>query len=127
MATGKNQTKDFPNVVPQALVDASRAITALTIWDSAARTNIIGTLDITDSATVRLGQAVRLPANIITITVPTPTNGTAAAAVRAINGIIGTSLYVEAHYGTPGNDRLGNRLTELGMVNLLLAEWTVAP
>ena len=116
MATGTNGQRDFPNPVPQSLVDDSRTITDLSIYNDSglAAANLIGTLSITESATVKLGQAVQLPAGIITITVPTPTNGTALAAMEAVKGIIGTALYVIAHYQAPGTNRTLYRLTELG-------------
>ena len=126
MATSRNQVKDFPNVVPQALVTASRKVTHLTLWREAARTNFMGELDITDSAVVQLGQVVRLPAGIIIFTVPTPTNGSAYTALEGVKGMTGGGVYVDAHYGDPGTDHTENRLGELGQANIPGSEWTNA-
>ena len=124
MATASNKAKRFPTVVPQALVTANRRVTHLTLWREAARTNRIGTLDITDSAVVELGQTVTLPAGIITFTVPTPTNGTAFAATEAVKGIHGAAVFVDAHYGAPGNDHTANRIGEIGQAQFGNTDWT---
>ena len=124
MAEAENQVKDFPNVVPQADVTANRKVTHLTIWREAARTNFMGKLDITDSAVVKLGQAVRLPAGIISFTIPTPTNGSAYTATEAVKGITDDGVYVDAHYGDPGSANDMNRLSSIGQANIGGSEWT---
>ena len=127
MATAKNQQKDFSGVVSQADVTANRVISLLTIWDGSdvSSDTCVAELDITDSASVKLGQPVRLPANIITFTIPTPTNGFAVTAEKALAGIIGTGLFVFRHYGAPGSSYNANIMTSIGNASVVAAEWTI--
>ena len=122
MATALNSATSFPNVVTQAMVTATNTITHLTLWRESGRTNRIGTIDITDSATVELGQTVTLPAGIIQFTVPTPTNGTAYVATEAVKGMHGGHVYVDAHSGAPGSGGTANRLGDLGQADI--TSWT---
>ena len=129
MATGRSPAKDFPTVVPQSLVTASRKITHVSVWTAAARGagNLRAVIDITDSETVKLGQTVKLPAGFITLTVPTPTGGgLAAMATDGIRGMIGTALYVDAHYAAPGAAGTASRLSEIGQVSMPVGEWAIA-
>ena len=67
-----------------------------------------------------------MPAGIIIFTVPTPTNGTAYAAELAVRGIVSGGLYVDAHFGDPGDMFTANRLGELGQANITGSQWTIA-
>lgn len=124
MAT--NKATQFEHPVSQAMVDAARTITHLSIWRDAARTAAtrIGIIQITASATVELGQTVTLPAGIITFTVPTPSNGTAYAATEAVKGMHGSAIYIDAHHAAPGNAGTQNRLSDLGQATLTSSNWT---
>ena len=126
MATGKNKEIQFPTEVPQGDVTASRKVTHLTFWRQAARTNYMGQLDITDSAVVQLGQRVVIPANVITWTFPTPSNGSAFTALEAVLGVLGTAIYIDAHYGSPGNAHTANRFSGIGQLIASPANWTTA-
>lgn len=126
MATGNSGVKDFPNVVTQALVTANRKVTHVTLWQENTITNYIATIDNTDSGVVKLGQIIRMPANFATFTIPTPAGGSALAATRAVRGLIGDGLYAIAHFGPPGATFKGNRLTELGIAFLPIAEWSIS-
>lgn len=136
MATATNTSAvNFPNVVPQSVIDASRSITHITGWDASTGGNDLITIDITDVSLSELGQTIRIPASMITLTQPEiayNSSGTevgrisADMAERLIRGAIEGGIWWLAHYGDPGTNRTANSLTELGRAEIGESDWTVA-
>lgn len=136
MATATNTAAaNFPNVVPQSVIDDSRSITHVTGWDASSGGNDLITIDITDVSLSELGQTIRIPASMITLTQPEiayNSSGTevgrisADMAERLIRGAIKDGIWWQAHYGNPGTDRTANALTELGRCSIGESAWTVA-
>ena len=126
MATAKNPEVTFPSIANQASVDNARLVSHLTFWRESGRTNWLGELDITDSPVVTPDQAIKISANVIVWTIPTPTNGSLYAAYEALRGVVGPSVYIDAHYSSPGSNHTANRFSQIGQIGIPLEDWVLA-
>ena len=126
MATAKNTgAANFPNTVPQDVIDDSRSVTHWTGWTVETGGTDLYTVDITDAALSILGQTLTIPVEMLVITVVSDTTSSNDGAERGVRGYIKDGIWWQAHYGAPGNNRTANALTELGRVFIDESGYTV--
>ena len=80
----------------------------------------------TNPDALTLGQQYEIAAGSLDLDMAVGTSGlTEAMLIRALNGMIGARVWVGVHTGDPGANGTANLVTDIGRIELVLADFTV--